>query len=93
VNRSLPDVALDGFVDALAPRIASFDKWAIANTKRLGNTSLPPDVEIAAGWDAWMASVARPATQRRLKTFIEQGFRWPGDVEDRIGFYLGRLSR
>jgi enoyl-CoA hydratase/carnithine racemase len=35
VNRSLPDAELDGFVDALATRIASFDKWAIANTKRL----------------------------------------------------------
>src|SRR6201995_142575 len=35
VNRSLPDSELDGFVDALAKRIASFDKWAIANTKRL----------------------------------------------------------
>ena len=33
VNRALPDTELDGFVDALATRIASFDKWAIANTK------------------------------------------------------------
>src|SRR3984885_8381039 len=37
VNRSLPDAELDGFGDALATRIASFDKWAIANTKRLVN--------------------------------------------------------
>src|SRR4029077_9477518 len=35
VNRALPDAELTGFVDALATRIASFDKWAIANTKRL----------------------------------------------------------
>ena len=55
VNRSLPDAELDGFVDALASRIASFDKWAIANTKRLVNAaSLPADVEMAAGWDACM---------------------------------------
>ena len=33
VNRSPPDGELDGFVDALATRIASFDKWAIVNTK------------------------------------------------------------
>ena len=38
VNRSLPDAELDGFVDALATRIAGFDKWAIANTKRLVNS-------------------------------------------------------
>src|SRR5208337_658595 len=31
VNRSMPDTELDGFVEALANRIASFDKWAIAN--------------------------------------------------------------
>src|SRR5471032_2992719 len=35
VNRSLPDVELDEFVDILASRIASFDKLAIGNTKRL----------------------------------------------------------
>ena len=51
VNRSLHDAELDGFVEALATRIASFDKWSISNTKRLVNSaSLPPDVEMAAGW-------------------------------------------
>src|SRR5438270_12850495 len=45
INRALPDADLDEFVDALAIRIAAFDKWAIATTKRLVNTSLPPDVE------------------------------------------------
>src|ERR1700730_4091366 len=68
VNRALPDIELDSFVDALATRIGSFDKWAIANTKRLVNeASLPPDVEIRAGWDACMASVKRPAAQERIK--------------------------
>ena len=94
VNRSLPDAELDGFVEALATRIASFDKWAIANTKRLVNAnSLPPDVEMAAGWDACMASLARPAAQERIKALFEQGFHKPGDAEDRLGFYVGRLSR
>jgi enoyl-CoA hydratase/carnithine racemase len=47
VNRSLPDAGLDGFVDALATRIASFDKRAIIDTKRLVDAAgLPPDVEI-----------------------------------------------
>jgi enoyl-CoA hydratase/carnithine racemase len=93
VNRSLPDADLDGFVDGLATRIASFDKWAIANTKRLTNTSLPPDVEIAEGWDTCIKSIARPAAQRNFKTLFEQGFHKPGDVEDRLGYYLERLGR
>src|ERR1700716_1171352 len=47
VNRSLPDADLDGFVDALATRIASFEKQTIADTKRLVDVaSLPPDIEI-----------------------------------------------
>jgi len=93
VNRSLPDGELDGFVDALARRIASFDKWAIANTKRLVNAaSLPPDVQIAAGWDACMNSIPRPAAQARIKALFEQGFHQPGDAENRLGFYVGRLG-
>jgi enoyl-CoA hydratase/carnithine racemase len=86
VNRSLPDIELDDFVDALATRIAGFDKWAIANTKRLVNAaSLPADVEIAAGWDACIKSIGRPDTQRRIKTLIERGFQKPGDVERELG--------
>src|ERR1700722_19557415 len=47
VNRSLPDAELDGFVDALAKRIASFDKQVLMDTKRLVNVAnLPPDIEI-----------------------------------------------
>jgi enoyl-CoA hydratase/carnithine racemase len=93
VNRSLPDAELDEFVEALATRIASFDKWAISNTKRLVNTSLPPDVEIGAGWDACIASLGRPAAQENIKTLIARGFHKPGDIEDRLGYHLGALVR
>src|SRR6266403_5072611 len=94
VNRSLPDAELDDFVDALASRIASFDKWAIANTKRLVNAaSLPADVEISAGWDACVASIARPAAQESFKKLFELGFHKLGDAEDRLGFYVGQLRR
>lgn len=93
VNRSLPDAALDDFVETLATRIASFDKWAIANTKRLVNAaSLPPDVEIAAGWDACMTSITRPAARQRIDALLDRGFQKPGDIEDRLGFSIGRLG-
>jgi enoyl-CoA hydratase/carnithine racemase len=90
VNRSLPDDELDGFVDALALRIASFDKQAIAETKRLVDlNSLPPDSEIAPEWDAFVASMGRPAARARLQALFEQGFHQPGDVESRLGFHVG----
>ena len=93
VNRTLPDAELDAYVEALATRISTFDKWAIANTKRLVNTSLPPDVELGAGWDACMASIGRPAAQAGVQALMEQGFHRPGDVENRLGYYLGQIKR
>ena len=93
VNRALPDAELDAFVEALATRISGFDKWAIANTKRLVNTSLPPDVEFGAGWDACMASIGRPAAQAGIQALMAQGFHQPGEVENRLGYYLGQIKR
>jgi len=93
VNRAFPDTELDGFVDALATRIASFDKQAIAETKRLVDVnSLPPDAEIAPEWDAFLAALGRPAAQSRLQKLFAQGFHEAGDVETRLGFHLGRLG-
>lgn len=93
VNRSLPDAELDAFVDRLATRIASFDKQAIAETKHMVNiNSLPADAEIGPEWDAFTASLARPAAQARIRTLFERGFHKPGDVETRLGYHVGRLG-
>lgn len=93
VNRCMPDTELDAFVDALATRIASFDKQAIAETKHLVNiNSLPPDDEIAPEWDAFVAALGRPAAQARIQKLFERGFHQPGDVETRLGHHVGRLG-
>lgn len=93
VNRSLPDADLDEFVDALATRIASFDKQAIGETKRFVDVaSLPPDYEIAPEWDVCLASIMRPAAQKRIAMLMERGFHRPGDVEERLGYHVGRLA-
>jgi len=94
VNRSLPDSVLDAFVDGLATRIASFDKQAISETKRFADVaSLPPDFEIAPEWDVCLASIMREPAQKRIKTLMELGFHKPGDVENRLGHYVGELGR
>lgn len=93
VNRSFPDAELDAFVDALATRISSFDKQALAETKRLVDVnSLPPDSEIEPEWDAFVAALQRPATQARLQKLFERGFHEPGDVETRLGHHVGQLG-
>jgi enoyl-CoA hydratase/carnithine racemase len=93
INRALTDTELDVYVDVLATRISGFDKWAIAQTKRLVNTSLPPDVELGAGWEACIASLGRPAAQTGIMALTAKGFQSPGDVENRLGFHLGELAR
>jgi hypothetical protein len=94
VNRALPDAELDSFVEALSIRIASFDKQAIAETKRLADVaSLPANAEIVPEWDAFIALVGRPASQTRLKALMEHGFHRAGDVENRLGYYVGRVGR
>jgi enoyl-CoA hydratase/carnithine racemase len=93
VNRAFPDSELDAFVDALATRISSFDKRAIAETKRLVNVnSLPTDAEIAPEWDAFLASLGRPEAQARIRKLFDRGFHEPGDVETRLGYHVGLLG-
>jgi len=94
VNRSLPDADLYEFVDSLAKRIASFDKQAISETKRFVDVaSLPPDYEIAPEWDVCLASIMRPAAQKRIAMLMERGLHKAGDVETRLGYHVGQLGR
>lgn len=82
VNRALPDAELDSFVDQLARRIASFDRHAIVETKKLVDlASLPPDSEMQPGWDAFIASVQRPPAQSRVDALVKRGLGRDGEVE------------
>ncbi|MDF2617895.1 MAG: enoyl-CoA hydratase/isomerase family protein [Xanthobacteraceae bacterium] len=93
VNRSFPDGDLDDFVDSLAHRIATFDRQAIAETKHLVNVaSLPLDSDIAPEWDAFLNSLNRRAAQDRIHKLMTLGFHKPGDVETRLGHYVGRIG-
>jgi tartrate dehydratase beta subunit/fumarate hydratase class I family protein len=39
-----------------------------------------------------MTSLMRPAAQTRIKTLMQRGFHKPGDVENRLGYHVGRLG-
>ena len=93
VNRSFSDGELDAFVDALAKRISTFDRQAIAETKRLVDiASLPADSDIAPEWDAFISALNRPAAQERIRLLMDRGFHRPGDVETRLGHYVGQIG-
>ena len=93
VNRALPDARLDGFVDTMARRIAGFDKQTIADIKRqVDANSLPPDEQLGAEWEAFIASVQRPAAQERVGKLMELGLQKSTNLERHLDEYTGKLG-
>jgi hypothetical protein len=39
-----------------------------------------------------MASLERPASQKKIKSLMARGFHKPGDVETRLGWYVGQAE-
>ncbi len=81
------------FVDALANRIASFDKDALAETKRLVDiNSLLARRGDRPGVGRLLGALQRPAAQLSIRTLFERGFHEAGDVETRLGYHIGLLG-
>jgi len=92
INRAVPDKQLDQFVDELAQRIASFDKPALAEAKRLlSRNALPESQDLEESNDAFHKAFAWPGTQARAKTVMQLGMGTRGDLEMRLGEYLPTL--
>jgi enoyl-CoA hydratase/carnithine racemase len=91
INRAIPDAELDDFVDRLARRIASFEKKALTEAKRLVNQSsiLPDDAHLVAAGETFLRMLTWPETQSRVAKILERGFQKPGDFELRLGHHLG----
>ena len=86
VNRALPDAELDGFVDALARRIAGFEKEALVAAKRfVDETSLPDDALFPPALDEFFRSVARPETKTRMSRLLAAGLQTRSAVEFDLG--------
>jgi enoyl-CoA hydratase/carnithine racemase len=82
VNRALPDEELDGFVDALARRIATFDGRAIAAAKRLINqVSLPSADNLLSALNSFQTALTWPETLRRVEALLKQGLQQERNFE------------
>ncbi|MEU1190751.1 enoyl-CoA hydratase/isomerase family protein [Streptomyces sp. NPDC005859] len=91
VTRTVADAELDGFVDGMAKRLASFDKTALAAAKaQVNRATLPPDADLRAAYTEFLSSLTWPGVQAFLPRFekllVEKG---PEEVELRLGDYLG----
>src|SRR6201988_2521529 len=82
VNRALPDAELDAFVDALARRIASFDRRAIAAAKNLVNhVSLPSADNLLGALNSFQTALTWPETLRKVEALLKQGLQQKRDFE------------
>jgi enoyl-CoA hydratase/carnithine racemase len=92
VNRTVPDAELDDFVDALARRIASFDRRAIAAAKNLVNqVSLPPADRLLDALNSFQTALTWPEAQQRIQALLERGLQREADFEYRWPAVLGTL--
>jgi enoyl-CoA hydratase/carnithine racemase len=92
VNRALPDTELDGFVDKLARRIASFDRRSIAAAKTLINqVSLPSADRLLEALNSFQSALTWPEAQRRIQALLARGLQRNRDFENNWPAVLGAL--
>ena len=92
VNRALPDAELDGFVDALARRIASFDRRAVAAAKHLINqVSLPSADHLLGALNSFLTALTWPEAQQRIEILLRRGLQRDSGFERRWPEVLGTL--
>ena len=92
VNRALPDGELDGFVDGLARRIATFDVRAIAAAKRLINqVSLPSADNLLSALNSFQTALTWPEALQRVEALLRLGLQQDSNFERRWPAMLGSL--
>ena len=92
INRALADAELDGFVDALARRIASFDRRAIAAAKSLINqVSLPSSDQLLEALNSFHTALGWTEAQQRIGALIKRGLQKDVDFEKEWPTALGTL--
>jgi enoyl-CoA hydratase/carnithine racemase len=94
VNRTLDDKDLDSFVDALARRLASFDRETLAAAKaQINRFGRPTATELKSSTDMIWSTLASAGAQARRAKLRGIGYGVPGDFELNFGRYLSGLGR
>ena len=93
VNRTLDDGDLDPFVDALAARLASFDREALAAAKaQLNRFGTPTAAELKSSNDLFFPTLAWPTAQARRARIGGVGYGVASDFELNFGRRLVGLG-
>lgn len=94
VTRALPDAELDGFVDTMAARLASFDRTSLASAKAMVNrASLPPDADLMTAYGEFAHSLTLPGFLARIAGSEALVAQVGLDFEYKLGEYIGLGNR
>ena len=94
VNRTLDDDDLDSFIDALARRMASFDRETLAAAKaQINRFGTPTATELKSSTDLFFPLLALPGAQARRAKVRDIGYGVPSDFELNFGRYLPTFGR
>ena len=89
VNRTLDDDDIDSFVDALARRLASFDRETLAAAKaQINRFGTPTATELQSSIDVLFSTLASPSAQARRIKLRSMAYGVPSDFELNFGRYL-----
>ncbi|MGH8317393.1 MAG: enoyl-CoA hydratase/isomerase family protein [Steroidobacteraceae bacterium] len=92
VNRALDDGELDGFVDDLASRLASFDRQALGAVKaQVSRVGVPAGTEFESSNRMFFAALAWPDAQARRAKVRTMGYGLRSDFELSFGRFLPAL--
>jgi enoyl-CoA hydratase/carnithine racemase len=94
VNRTLDDHDLDSFVDALARRLASFDREALGGVKaQVNRFGTPTATELKSSTDMFFSALAWPGQRTRRVRVRSMGYGVASDFELNFGRHLPALGR
>jgi len=94
INRALPAKSLDGFVDALAQRIAAFPAGGLAMVKaRVDEVTLAAAADFRRDSELFLEAARDPETQRRIGAAMKRGFQTRDAEMDLDGMVAGLAER
>lgn len=92
INRAVPEDELPAFVSAFACRIARFPSAGIAEAKRrVNDIALPAADALREDSQLFLAGLARPESQARIKLLFDRGMQTDGALEAGFGVALADL--
>ena len=94
VTRALPDDDLDAFVDAIAARLASFDRTSLASAEaRVNRAVLPPDADLITAYGEYEHSLTLPGFLTRAAGTQALAAQAGLDFEYRLGEYISTANQ